>query len=414
MKFLSAVFCILLIFNLIAQQQVEFKLDLEEPISKGNPVSIDISSLGINPNDTAYQLYMIKNDLKVPLPSQIDVNGYPTLSFIAETHIKQNLNNEFILEEINWPESEYSINLIKGKEGIRLVYKDKPLLNYQTAIVYPPDGVDPVFRKSGFIHPLWSPSGEILTRIQPPDHYHHYGLWGPWAHTHINGRFVDFCNLGEGLATVRFSGLLNEEEGPVYSRFIALQEHVDFGYKGEDQVALNEFLTVQVWHVDPEGKSWMVDYTTTINSPLDSGLILDAYRYGGGIGMRFTEKWHKDNCTVLTSEGDDRLTADGTKAKWCIIEGESNYGRSGILIMSHPTNRAHPEPMRVWPINANGGRGDMFFEFCPIRHDSWIIKRGKSYTLKYRMVVFDGQITVEEAENYWKAFAYPPRLFKAK
>ena len=101
MKFLSAVFCILLIFNLIAQQQVEFKLDLEEPISKGNPVSIDISSLGINPNDTAYQLYMIKNDLKVPLPSQIDVNGYPTLSFIAETHIKQNLNNEFILEEIN-------------------------------------------------------------------------------------------------------------------------------------------------------------------------------------------------------------------------------------------------------------------------------------------------------------------------
>lgn len=29
----------------------------------------------------------------------------------------------------------------------------------------------------------------------------------------------------------------------------------------------------------------MIDYTTSINSPLKNGIMLDAYRYGGGIGF---------------------------------------------------------------------------------------------------------------------------------
>jgi hypothetical protein len=30
--------------------------------------------------------------------------------------------------------------------------------------------------------------------------------------------------------------------------------------------------------------------------------------------------------------------------------------------------------------------------------------------LKYRLVVFDGKMTAEEAENYWQAFANPPQV----
>lgn len=125
--------------------------------------------------------------------------------------------------------------------------------------------------------------------------------------------------------------------------------------------------------------------------------------------MRFTERWHKDNSSVLTSEGEDRSGADGTNARWCIVTGESTDGQgtNGILFMSHPSNRAHPEPMRVWPLDANGGRGDMFFEFCPIRHEEWNIEPGKTYELKYRMVVFEGTLSATEAEAYWQAFTKP-------
>ena len=78
--------------------------------------------------------------------------------------------------------------------------------------------------------------------------------------------------------------------------------------------------------------------------------------------------------------------------------------------MSNPSNREHPEPMRVWPENANNGRGDLFFEFCPIRYKSWELKPGNEYVLRYRMLIYDGKIENQLAEQLWNDFAHPPEV----
>ncbi len=70
----------------------------------------------------------------------------------------------------------------------------------------------------------------------------------------------------------------------------------------------------------------------------------------------------------------------------------------------------HPEPMRVWPLDANAGRGDMYFEFVPIRHEEWKLKPKQNYTLKYRMIIFDGKIEAKTAEMYWNSFAANPQI----
>jgi len=70
----------------------------------------------------------------------------------------------------------------------------------------------------------------------------------------------------------------------------------------------------------------------------------------------------------------------------------------------------HPEPMRVWPLDANGGRGDLFFEFTPIRYEDWELHPFKKYALRYRMVVFDGEMKPEMAERYWYSFATQPKV----
>jgi hypothetical protein len=46
--------------------------------------------------------------------------------------------------------------------------------------------------------------------------------------------------------------------------------------------------------------------------------------------------------------------------------------------------------------------------FTPIRQNKWILDPGRNYVLKYRMLVFDGAMTAEEAEIYWNDFANPP------
>jgi hypothetical protein len=281
---------------------------------------------------------------------------------------------------------------------------DQPVLTYVHRETLPPEGVDSVFKRSAYIHPLWSPGGERLTRIQPPDHWHHYGIWNPWTRTHFGDRQVDFWNLGDRQGTVRFAEYLDKMEGENLAGFLVRQEHIYFKEDGSEGVAMDETWKVSVKNL--EGPAYRVDLVTTLTTPLEGGITLEAYRYGGGLGYRGTEKWNPRNATVLTSEGKNWADADATRARWVLIEGESSVpeGRSGILFMSHPGNRSYPEPMRMWPPDSNGELENMFFEFCPIRHQEWVLEHGKTYTLKYRMVVFDGAMSTRTAEQYWKDF----------
>ncbi len=410
MKNLILILLLLCSLQLFAQELAKFSVKIDD-VRIDAPVSISLDGLNYNTDKGNLVLYEITNSGEKEIPCQLEPGYTARLWFILKGESNKNSERNFVLKiEDKTDVIQIQVALKKDYKDLSLLVGEKPVLSYRYAIMYPPDGINPLFKRSGFIHPLWSPGGEVLSRIQAPDHYHHYGIWGPWTSTTIDDRHVDFWNLASGQGTVQFAGFLSEVEGSVFSGFKALQQHIDFGAKGEDQVALNEILDVRAWNAG--NKVYIVDYTTSINSPLKNGIMLDAYRYGGGIGFRATEKWHKDNCTVLTSDNKTRVDADGSFARWCIVEGESDTeeGRSGILFLSHPSNRMHPEPMRVWPLNSNGNRGDMYFEFVPIRHEDWKLEPKTDYTLKYRMIVFDGKMDAETAEKYWNSFASNPAV----
>ena len=294
---------------------------------------------------------------------------------------------------------------VVGEEDGTTIYIGKqPVLTYVHKEPLPPAGVDPVYKRSAYIHPLYSPGGERLTRIQPTDHWHHYGIWNPWTRTNFGDYKVDFWNLAEKQGTVRFAEYLEKIELENQAGFKVRQEHVYYKEDGSEGVAINEVWKVTVQNLP--GHAYLVDLQTILSTPLETGITLEAYRYGGGLGFRGTEKWDPSNASVLTSEGKNWSEADATHARWVMIEGESSVeeGRSGILFLSHPENQAHPEPMRMWPPNSNEGKENVFFEFCPIRHQEWVLEPGKEYVLNYRMVVFDGTITPQTAEKYWSEF----------
>lgn len=296
------------------------------------------------------------------------------------------------------------VTLKETEKGIDFILGSQRVLTYQTATEPVPDGVKPDYAKSGFIHPLTSPSGQVLTRIQPKDHYHHYGIWGPWTRATIGGRLVDFWNLADHKGRVDFDHVIAKKEAGGVAELTVRQNHIDLTAPESEKLAISEDLVIKVMPAD-KGR-FLVDYTTNISTKLEDGILLDAYRYGGGLGFRATETWGSDNSTILTSEGKDRKNADGTDAKWIIIKGESKApeGQSGLLILSHNTNKAHPEPLRVWPEENYNRQGNVFVEFTPIRHESWEILPNQRYSLKYRIIVFDGDLTAEEANAYWSAF----------
>ncbi|MEH6747528.1 MAG: PmoA family protein [Maribacter arcticus] len=396
--FLGAIFIILISCKENKKQYI-FQIQEGSGLLINGPLSLDLGALDSD------NVKLMNGDEVVPFDLDTTTNE---IWFIHDTERKGAYSIEMNPASIS---TEQVLSAIKKDGDLILEKGNTSLVGYRYEMHYPPKGVDSIFKKSGYIHPIITPSGDTLTRINAPDHWHHYGVWGPWTHTRIDTMRVDFWNIGEGQGTVLFKDFNSITNGAVSAGFNAAQEHIDYKTQPEPQVALNENLQVKLWDLNRDDR-YMLDYTSTFTTPLENGILFEAYRYGGGLGMRFTERWHKDNCEVLTSEGEDRLTADGTNARWAIVSGASSDGKgtNGILFLSNPKNRMHPEPMRVWPIDGNGGRGDMFFEFCPIRHEEWQIEPNKEYELKYRMVVFEGKLSKEEAEAYWQAFANPSQV----
>ncbi len=377
----------------------------------GTAVSTSLDGIDYKTDTGALKLFEMTGKVRTEVSCQLEPGNSPRLWWIPEGKTSVKGSRQFILtkDPAFVPKDEVTTEL--NSKTLIVSLNRKKVLQYNMAEVFPPDTVNPIYRRSAFLHPVWSPSGNILTRINPPDHRHHLGIWNPWTKTKFEGHSTDFWNLGEGQGTVRFGGINSLISGPVFGGFKVRQEHVDFQCKGGDKVAMNEVCDVRIWNIGPYNgvKVWLWDLTSTLSCATSSPITLEAYRYGGGIGFRASEEWTNKNSWVITSEGKDRKEADGSRARWCNVGGEfSGSGTSGILFMSNPSNREFPEPMRVWPENANGGRGDLFFEFCPIREKSWELKPGNEYVLRYRMLVYDGKISAKLAEQLWIDFAHPP------
>ncbi len=379
------------------------------------PLSVDLEGI-VSDEAASYVLCRADGEQTIPVSSQVEPGRTPRLWFLPDRPLMPGEKAVFELRAAPKATLERPYRAIRDETAVTLCFENRDIIRYYHALHPVPEGVSPVFRRSGFLHPLWSPAGAVLTRIQPPDHYHHYGIWNPWTRTQIEGRAVDFWNLGEKQGTVRFAGFVSMTSGPVFAGFAARQEHVVLGGEGPEKTAIVELLDVRGSSCVADGRLvWVIDFTSQLQNVLDSPIVLDAYRYGGGIGFRATEAWTKENTLVLTSEGKGRAEADGTRARWCDVRGATGNGRtSGILFLSHSGNRQHPEPMRVWPPEANGGRGDLFFEFCPIRLTSWSLEPERQSVLRYRMIVYDGSINPETAEVLWKNFVRPPLVLRRR
>lgn len=299
-------------------------------------------------------------------------------------------------------ENPKTLDIKKEKGQLAIYINGTKILGYQMAMTGVPEGVNPAYDRSGYIHPLNTPSGKRLTRIQPKDHYHHYGIWSPWTHVEYNGDTLDFWNLNQKQGTVRFADLIYSVSGPVFSEYQVLQEHVVLK-GGKNEVALRETQTVRLTPVDDH--SYLADFAINYNCATEIPFKILEYRYAG-FGWRTTEEWDNQNSLVLTSEGKSRKDADGSTARWCIVQGKLGSGKGGAVMLSHPQNFNHPEPLRIWPENQYG-RGDMFANFAPTKTKDWTLEPGKNYTLRYRMLVFDGEMNAEKAEAAWQAFARP-------
>ncbi|MBN2269515.1 MAG: PmoA family protein [Sedimentisphaerales bacterium] len=375
------------------------------------PVGVSLEGVALWPGEGSFMLVEKASGETASYPAQLEAGSEPRLWFVLAGTTKAGTKRTFSL--VRTAKAKLvGVTAVETDKYLDIVHQGDKVLRYNSAIVPPPEGQDKLYERSGFIHPLWSTKGTVLTNIHPKDHIHHIGIWMPWTHTEFEGKATDFWNLKEGQGTVRFVRYISTTEGPVYGGFEAEQEHValkNLEDHGQDaratgqKVVLNEVWNVRVYNVGGPAKGYrIVDFVSTQRCVASSPLKQVEYRYGG-FGYRATGKWDEANAEYLTSEGKNRKNGHATRARWCDTSGEID-GWEGITFYSHPENFGHPEPMRIWP------EGQVFFNWAPGQLGDWEMKPGEDHVFRYRMYVHEGKITVPAAERIWQDYAEPPKV----
>ncbi|MDR2388694.1 MAG: PmoA family protein [Tannerellaceae bacterium] len=381
-------------------------------------VSADISALKPTASSviTLYE-WIDQGKTRQELPSQYapEEGEPPTLYWILNGETPAGSVRRFVavIKELppgTAPDRKQAMDLVDTQKTLRLTKAGQAVLEYHYAHLDAPQGVDPAFGRSGFIHPAYSPAGHVLTQIQPQDHRHHFGIWNPWTRLIYEGQSYDLWNLGDKTGSVRARSIDQIFRGDVFCGYTATLEHYILKPQEEEQKVLNESWKVKAWNV-PEGFLW--DFESHLFPSTPQPVLLQAYRYAG-FGYRARAEWTKDNCEMYTSEGKTRPHIDGTTARWIYITGDTPGGRSGLLFMGHPNNYNAPEPLRIWDENANGGRGDAFINFAPTKNKDWELQPGGHYILKYRILAYEGEMTPEQADRLWQDFAHSPKVIAQK
>ncbi|MEZ5304464.1 MAG: PmoA family protein [Verrucomicrobiales bacterium] len=288
-----------------------------------------------------------------------------------------------------------ALSVKETDEAITIQRGETPVLTYHKAVVPPPEGRDPAFARSGFIHPLCAPSGAPVTGVHPDDHIHHLGLWHAWVKTKHGGKGVDFWNLKEKTGAVRFAKSLGTKQDGGAVSFSVEQEQVALN-KGPEPVAiLRETLTVAARF---EGGANVIDYTLVQKNVTDEPLKLPAYRYGGPIAYRAPENWNKENSDYLTSEGKRRADSHATRAKWVAMHGPAGGEVATMAILCHSGNHDAPQRIRTWP------DGRIFFNYVPIQETGWEIKAGEEVTMRYRIIIAPGKPEAAKLDAAFEKF----------
>ncbi|WP_395257724.1 PmoA family protein [Halalkalibaculum sp. DA3122] len=334
--------------------------------------------------------------------------------------VDENQRGSFILRELPSEETrtytvdtEAPVSSMPGQPEMSisagqrtLIFNDgsRKVLSYYHRENRLPPGMDKMYKRAGYIHPLYSPGGVPLTNhLDQEIHPHHYGIFSAWTNTEFQGRTPDFWNPHNHSGRVDHADSVEKAwEGPVHAGFKAKNYFVDIS--GSAPVtALNEEWKVIVYNTASDGDYNMVDLVLTHTTNTGQPLVLPEYHYGG-LAFRGHGDWNNpENVSFVTSEGMNRDEANETRARWVHMGGLVNGERAGVALLGHPDNYRAPQPIRIHPETP-------YVVYAPMQLGKMTIEPGSPYIMRYRFVTYDGEPDIEKINRLWNDYAYPPGI----
>ena len=296
-------------------------------------------------------------------------------------------------------ESDHLSNPIKvdsRKNGFLVSKGGKPFLRYLSKPSAESSKHPPHYSRSGYIHPLYSPSGKVVSGDYASDHPHQHGLFFAWTKSTFRGKPTEFWNQAKKLGDIRFHRYLGEERREKSCSF--LFEQIFTAGKDYDKPILKE-----TWRIDVPGKPMpyhQFDLVSTQTCATKDPLLIQKYHYGG-MAIRGNCQWMakdkngRPKGSMLSSEGKTRKNGNHSRPRWVAMHGPVDGQECGVVVMNHPDNFRYPQWVRLHPSMP-------YFVYSPMVKEPFSIKPGKPYVSKFRYLTFDGKPDLKMIEKAWK------------
>ncbi|MDR0705486.1 MAG: PmoA family protein [Planctomycetaceae bacterium] len=240
-----------------------------------------------------------------------------------------------------------------------------------------------------YIEKLRTLSGRNILRDAPYDHLHHHGLMFAIA---VNG-----CNFWE-------------ESSPKYGKQItvsinpqpevetsSLESELDWK-NGDSKTLIKEHRKISV---SAEENVTLLDWQTTLNAG-EHGVNLDkSNHHYFGLGLRFDQTMDKNGRFFSDStsnkfdvvRGDERLT----ECKWMAYTAKLNGEPVTVAVFGHPSN---PIPTMAFTMGDSGKSFAYLGITLNLHRQPVEMKPNSSLTFRYRVAVWDGEVTPETVSKF--------------
>ena len=252
-------------------------------------------------------------------------------------------------------------------------------------------------RRKPHVHPLATPAGVVLTRVEPPDHPWQRGVW-------FVVKFVDGDNFWEEGDPAGWG--VQRHDGPPRVAGDEVVGHLDWIRPDRSTVAVREHRRIA--HVPIDADAYAVDWDVTLTTTRDA--VLDRSPYNGtwggysGLALRGREDWH--DTRLVLDDGASRGRVAPQRSRWCDLSGTAEGRPVGVCVLDHPGNPSHPVPFYA-TTRAGDGYGDGWANTV---YPAFLwdgprdLPAGRPLRFRYRLVVHDGIWDAARVAAAWDAW----------
>ena len=360
------------------------------------------------------------------------ISGRGALVWVLDGKIPAGTKRTFklILVKGTQPLCPVSFEEINNKQ-ILVKHNDKSVFRYNYGVIREKEGESGPYDRAAYMHPVWTPSGKIITQDFSHEHNHHRGIFHAWKSIKFGDFETTFWDLGEGTGRK-----LPDELGPSSVRgsvFSELGIYIKGVYKGN--TLMREVQVIRTYAV-PEEDGWLFDIyltqipvdpkkpkripteTTTATVIVDgkvkriktnaekSDVSMELLQYDyGGMTFRGTDEWlSKDvSVEVLTSEGKNRADGNETAAGWVDYSGPLGDNWGGLVMFDHPVNQRYPTPVRIHP-------DFPYFCYNFTKNEPFTVTMDNPAKLIYRFLIHNGKPNKKLNDRIANDFIDPPEI----